>query len=246
MSLFKLLFGRNDSGSDEQHPSVSEVFSQLDNLRRKASIAEIGEFPPPVDTLSSWFGGQAVMQHDEAVPQYKGKPMFPILQIKISELPYVPKELNGTALLVVWLNQDEVPFDQPNGEGWLIREYTNLEKLRLVPDLTKPSNLKTLPIKWSISETEGPGWEEAWGLVDLHSVNASEEAADEFFTKYTSHHGTKVGGYPTQIQHELIGNASYVFQIGSEKKANWMWVDNGIAYFLKNESGDWEFECQFY
>ncbi|MCC5850838.1 MAG: DUF1963 domain-containing protein [Verrucomicrobia bacterium] len=226
--------------------SVQEVFAQLDKLLRKASIAEIGGFQPPDDPLSSWFGGHAVSLPDEAVPDFAGKLMFPLLQINCSELPYLPEQLSGTELLVVWLNQDEIPFDKSNDDGWLIREYKNLEGLRPVPDLTKPSHVKTLPIRWSLAETEGPGWEEAWGLVDLNSVNASEKACDEFFAKYSSHPGTKVGGYPTEIQHGISSNAAFVFQIGSEEKPNWMWVDNGIAYFLKTESGEWEFQCQFY
>ncbi len=163
MSPFKKIFGKQDCRSDEQHPSELEVFAQLDALRRKAAIAEIGGFRPPDDSLSSWFGGHAVMLPDEAVPEYNGKPMFPLLQINILELPYVPEQLSGTSLLVVLLNQDEIPFDQPNGEGWLIREYTNLEGLRFRPDPAKPSHLKKT-IRFSHKILDNPGRERLNGL----------------------------------------------------------------------------------
>lgn len=230
----------------KQHPSVEEVFAQLDGLKRQASIAGIGGFRPPENPCSSWFGGHAVALPDEPVPTFNGESMFPLLQVNCSELPYVPEELSSTALFVVWFNQTEIPFDKPHGEGWEIREYASLDRLCLIEDITKPDHVKTLPIQWSLSETESPGWEEAWGLVDLESVNDSEEASEEFFDKFVSHPGTKIGGYPTEIQHELNGSDSFIFQIGSEEKPNWMWADNGIGYFMKSESGEWEFQCQFY
>ena len=67
-------------GADKQHPSMPEVFAQLDALRRKAPIVEIGGFRPPDYSLSSWFGGHAVALPDEIVPESDGKPMFPQLK----------------------------------------------------------------------------------------------------------------------------------------------------------------------
>lgn len=246
MNIFRNFFRKPAKKSEGKHPSVSEVFSELESLRRQASIAQIGGFKPPEDFCSSWFGGHAVSLPDEGIPEHNGEPMFPLLQINTSELTYVPEQLQEVALLVVWLNANEIPFDEPHGNGWLIREYQNLDGLQTVEDLKVPEFLKSFPIKWSLSETEGPGWEDAWELVDLESVNESEEASEEFFDRFQNHSGTKVGGYPSDIQHGLGGDGDFVFQIGSEEKPNWMWADNGIGYFLKTENGDWEFQCQFY
>ncbi|ODC02920.1 hypothetical protein BFW38_04485 [Terasakiispira papahanaumokuakeensis] len=76
-------------------------------------------------------------------------------------------------------------------------------------------------------------------------INESDGEDAIFFEEYNRYPGTKFGGFPNCIQHghNLDG---FVFQIGSEEKPNWMWADNGIAYFNKDESGDWVFECQFY
>ncbi|MFG1488453.1 DUF1963 domain-containing protein [Oceanospirillum sp. HFRX-1_2] len=76
-------------------------------------------------------------------------------------------------------------------------------------------------------------------------INESDDADEKFFYEYHRYPGTKFAGFPTCIQlgHDLEG---FVFQIGSEEKANWMWADNGIAYFNKNKAGDWYFKCQFY
>jgi hypothetical protein len=60
-----------------------------------------------------------------------------------------------------------------------------------------------------------------------------------------NHSGTKVGGYPTEIQHS-VGLDDFVFQVGSEEKPRWMWADNGIGYFFRDAAGVWRFSCQFY
>ncbi len=48
--------------------------------------------------------------------------------------------------------------------------------------------------------------------------------------------GTKVGGFPCEVQHGA-GLEDFVFQIGSEHKAGWEWVDDGIAYYFKDTNG---------
>lgn len=246
INLFERLFRKAAGDTPEAKPTIEEAFARLDASRRKASIAQIGGFRPPDDPLSSWFGGHAVASSAEGVPESDGGPMFPLLQVNCSELPYVPAELVGTALFVVWLHMTEIPFDKPHGDGWLIREYPNLEDLRPLQGFAMPDYLRTFPIRWSLSEDEGPGWEDAWGVVDLDAVNASESASDEFHERYSNHPGTKIGGYPSEIQHGIGGDAPFVFQIGSEEKSNWMWADNGIGYFQRASSGEWRFQCQFF
>lgn len=253
MSIFSKLFGKSnnkelDSSSIEQpaSPAIIQVFEELDKHLRKASVSQIGGFKPPENPCASWFGGHAVKLSNETIPEYNGKKMFPLLQVNCSELPFVPKQLNEIALFVVWINQEELPFDKDHGDGWLIREYTSLDGLEQIEEINKPNHVKTFPIKWSLSETEAPGWEDAWELVDLSTVNDDDEASDLFFEKYQNSSSTKVGGYPSDIQHGVGRLDEFVFQIGSEEKANWNWVDSGIAYFIKTEENGWEFDCQFY
>ena len=101
----------------------------LDKLRntllRPASVAQAGGFRPPDDPFTSWFC-RGVGRPTESLPLWKGEPMFPLIQIRVSELPFVPGQLQNVALLVLFHNLHEHPFDLPNGQGWLIREYTDL------------------------------------------------------------------------------------------------------------------------
>jgi hypothetical protein len=225
--------------------AMDETYKKIDAALRKASIAQIGGFRPPEDRITSWFGGPGVGLEGEVLPQYNGKNMFCLMQIKVNELPYTPPELEGVAFLVVFLNREEYPFHKPHGDGWLIRSYKSLDGLRLLPETKEQKVVKEFPIQWSLVEDDAPGWENAWDIVDMSPINDTEDGSDRFYNEYNRYPETKVGGFPYEIQHgaELEG---YVFQIGSEEKANWMWADNGVAYFNINKSGEWTFDCQFY
>lgn len=225
-------------------PEAVAVLDRLREMRRPASIAEIGGFRPPEDPCISWFG-RAVSRQGEGFPVWNGEAMLPLLQIRVSELPWVPDALRDVALLVLFHNVRKHPFDAPHGEGWAIREYASLEDLvpldqdRLLP------GIKSFPIRWSRIEDDAPGWEDAWSLVDLGPVNDCVPAADAFFETFSRHAGTKVGGYPCEIQHG-VGLDNFVFQVGSEEKSNWIWADNGIGYFFRDPDGRWSWSCQFY
>ena len=179
----------------------------------------------------------------ESLPIYNGRQMFPLLQVKIEELPFVPARLEDTKFLTVFFNRDELPFDNPHGEGWEIREYTSLDGLVELPDSTEAPMVKDFPIQWSLIDDDAPDWENAWEMVDLTPINDADD--ERFFDEYNRYSCTKFGGFPCCIQHghELDG---FIFQIGSEEKPGWMWADNGIAYFNKDDEGTWKWNTQFY
>lgn len=218
------------------------VLEELRSQLRPASVAQVGGFRPGADPLTSWFL-KGVCLPGEGLPVWKGQPMFPLLQIRTDELPVIPEQLKGIALLVLFHNREHHPFDQPHGEGWLIREYATLEGLELLPDLETP--YRPFPVRWVSVNDDAPGWEDAWDIIDLSEVNDDTQASDSFFDDFNRYGGTKVGGYPMEIQHG-VGIEDFVFQVGSEEKVNWMWADNGIGYFHRSAEGIWQFSCQFY
>ena len=223
-------------------PESALVLEELRSQLRPASVAQVGGFRPGADPLTSWFL-KGVHLPGEGLPVWKGQPMFPLLQIRTDELPVIPEQLKGIALLVLFHNREHHPFDQPHGEGWLIREYATLEGLELSPDLETP--YRPFPVRWVSVNDDAPGWEDAWDIIDLSEVNDDTQASDSFFDDFNRYGGTKVGGYPMEIQHG-VGIEDFVFQVGSEEKVNWMWADNGIGYFHRSAEGIWQFSCQFY
>ncbi len=224
-------------------PEARRKLNEVANLARPAAIAEVGGFRPPEDPCSSWFG-RAVSLPGEGYPTWDGEQMAPLLQIRVSELPFVPEQLKSTALLALFINTRLFPFEEPHGEGWLIREYESVDELMALPTPRRGWHVRPFPIRWSQVDDDHPGWEDCWSLVDLEEVSQDKEASDEFFDRFATYPSTKVWGYPSEIQHG-IGLDGYVFQVGSEEKANWMWVDHGIGYFFKRGS-NWEWSCQFY
>jgi uncharacterized protein YwqG len=225
---------------------IANTFQLLDNLMRKTSVAQIGGFRPSDSPTASWFGGTGVGLPGETLPVHQDKVMFPLLQVNVTELPYVPSQLEKIGLFIVFLNRVEIPFDKPHGEGWLIREYTSIEQLVPLPLTSEPEHVRPFPIKWELSERDAPSWEIAGSLVDMSAVHESDDASNLFFERYKGISGTKMGGYPYEIQHGDFGDSEFVFQIGSEEKPQWMWGDDGIGYFLRDKQGHWEFQCQFY
>ena len=228
---------------DEIMKSIEETYLELEKHLREASVAEIGGFRPPEDKLTSWFGGPGFGLDGETLPTYNGGDMFCLLQVKVSELPVIPPELEGTEFLIVFTNREEFPFDKKHGDGWEIREYSSLEELKMFPKSSEKEVVKDFPIRWKKVMDDSPDWENSWDLVDMTPINEADD--ERFFYEYNRYSGTKFGGFPNCIQHghDLEG---FVFQIGSEEKPNWMWADNGIAYFNKTDAGEWAFNCQFY
>ena len=226
--------------------TIANTFQLLDNLLRKTSVAQIGGFRPPDFPTASWFGGVGVGLPGETLPDYLGMTMFPLLQVNVTELPYIPSQLEKTKLFIVFLNRVEIPFDKPHGEGWLIREYPSLEQLVPLPQGSESVHIPPFPIIWKLSKKDAPGWEMAGSLVDMSAIHESDNASNLFFERYEGIAGTKMGGYPYEIQNSDFSDSEFVFQIGSEEKPQWMWIDDGIGYFLKDKQGQWEFQCQFY
>jgi hypothetical protein len=221
---------------------ASQTLDQLKAKLRPASVAEIGGFRPPDDPVTSWFL-KGVSRPGEGLPQWNGKPMFPLLQVRIDELPFVPPQLEHVSLLVLFHSLESYPFDKPHGEGWLIREYAGIDGLVPLPAVETP--YRSFPIRWAKVTDDAPGWEDAWELLDMSAVNADKAASHSFFYDFNRYSVTKFGGYPADIQHG-VGVDDFVFQIGSEEKVNWMWADNGIGYFHRSPDGEWRFSCQFY
>lgn len=223
-------------------PLAAQALKELQSKLRPAAVAQVGGFRPPDDPVTSWFC-RAVGLPDEPLPEWKGEPMFPLLQVRVRDLPVVPQQLEGIELLVLYQNRREHPFERPHGEGWLIREYASLNGL--APVQADTGQFRSFPVAWSRVENDAPGWEDAWDVVDLNPVNEDEEASAVFFDSFSRYGGTKFGGYPSAIQHG-VGLKNYVFQVASEEKVGWMWADNGRGYFFRSPSGVWSWSCQFY
>lgn len=224
---------------DEQQ-CIASTLDQVAQHLKPASIAHLGQRPTPTPACSSHFGGNFFALPGEQWPESHGHPMTPLIQIVTSALTVVPPQLNGIALLNVFVDAEHLPWDMEEcGDKWCIRTYPTLT--RLVP-LTAPSTSFTVhpqPIAWSHKEKDAMVWEQADELVDMQAFNTLPDSMERFSERFTPDPATKVGGWPAFIQSPYGNMEHYVFQVGTEIEANWTWGDDGNGYFFRDENGTW-------
>src|SRR5438093_5446223 len=125
-------------------------------LVRKASRATLGGFRPPESPLASWFGKVLVAGEGEEWPRSVGKPMMPLCQLNLTECPFVPEALSDIALIALFIDPDDLPLDTPNGDGWMLRAYPNLDGLSPVQQPQYDWQIKPFPIRWELLEEDYP------------------------------------------------------------------------------------------
>jgi uncharacterized protein YwqG len=230
---------------------LTQIYQEIDKALRTASCATL----KPIKSIKemsdpcSLFGGITHGSGDEDWPFADGKPMLPLFQLDIKELPHIPKQLKPYDFLTVFISHSPVTsFLSNNGEGWLIRTYS--DKSSLIPITPPPqleSKIKPCLITWSRSKKDAPDWEDAWEITDVSPINNTTDGIDLYYERYENFDGTKIGGWPSLIQTELsYPSKAFVFQIASEPEADWMWGDAGIGYFGLSEKGHWMLEWQCY
>jgi len=217
----------------------------LIKLLRPSSLAKIGGFAPKADSITSWFGGPFIGLPGEELPRYQNTFMFPLLQIRVDELPYIPTILQDAAFLIVFINGNKIPFSEPHGNGWFIREYKKIDNLQVMETSLKNNIVKSFQITWGLAVNDTPGYEDLLNIVNQSKINISTDQIEDFLSLNPGYSNTKVGGYPFVIQNE-IADSNFLLQIDSEEKANWQWGDGGIGYFFKNASNEYSFKCQVY
>lgn len=219
-------------------------------IKRSAIKFQIGGFRPDTSLTASWFGKVLVGKSGEDWPTSKGKPMIPICQINLEEIPERPVNLSDIAFLTLFVDSEELPDDEPNGQNWLIRTYHHIDELVALemPSINYP--IKPFPLK-AEKVDDYPCWEDC----PMDIPKAFEE---DYYNLFPNQEGIKLGGWPTLIQSQIYwapynrhpAEPEYVLQIDSVEKANWYWGDSGIAYIgrgTKPETrNEWTFSWQCY
>jgi len=219
-----------------------QLFATLDNHLRSAAVAQIGGFRPDMEAVHSWFGGSFAMLPGESWPHHEGKPMIPVLQIRVDELPVVPRQLGAVALLALFVTQSRLPIDLPsaNGEGWVVRTYASLQDLEPVKAPPAAQALRPFQVRWALNENEGPDWLEILQLIADPDIGLNDSFFEACKHRYRKYPFTKVGGWPATTQEAMhtIGDP-FVFQVASEEKPRWMVGDNGNMYFFADDESQW-------
>jgi hypothetical protein len=219
-----------------------DLFEQVDKHLRSAAIAEIGGFRPDREGIHSWFGGNFHMLPGELWPKHNSRDMAPVIQIRVDEMPVVPHQMSGFALITLFVAPDSLPIDIPseNGDGWLIRTYPTLDKLEPRFPNEPFSTPRPFQIKWHLQENDGPDWYDIVDLIDISGIGLRDEFREACRERYQKYHFTKVGGWASTIQGpEHRVDDPFVLQVASEEKPNWGIGDSGSMYFFLHDSDRW-------
>ena len=174
--------------------------------------------------------------------------MSPLVQLNLTEASHIPKRLKEYEMITVFIDYEFPPINLDEEKAIEIRLYKSIKEL--VPLVNRPNFdfcIRPFPLKWQPVSKEGPDYFTAKDMADMSDFEIFEDSVEIFEKRYPCSEKTKLGGYPALIQGELnFGNENYLFQIGSEENASWMWGDCGIAYFGLDVNGRLLFEWQCY
>lgn len=223
-------------------------------LRRQAIGFEIGGFKPSADPFESWFGRVNVCAPGETWPDHDGEPMLALCQVNLTALPFRPPRLDDVDFITVFIGADDLPGDDPNGEGWRLRAYGQIDGLVPIDRPKYRSDVTAFPMRPSVIAEDYPCWED----VPSDIADELEAIGDEYADLFENVGGFKLGGWPTLIQSEIYwapfnkhpASPEYVFQIDTTEKGNWMWGDNGVGYFGRGaaagKTDEWAITWQCY
>ena len=216
-----------------------------------------GGFRPKNTIEESWIGRVFAYNEDEEIPKDKnGDLMFPLAQFYLPNLPYVHPRISNIKLITVFISADLPDCFEPMGENWVIREYENLDTIKIKKLENPNSFLKAFPLQAELDENDFPLWD-GGGLSmedEAEVLRLENEGIIEDYFDITEHiYDHKIGGYPSFCQ-SGIGNSDgfgegfeFVFQISSDEKANFNVIDNGSLMFAKNsDTNQWSVYYDFY
>jgi hypothetical protein len=176
----------------------------------------------------------------EGWPMFEDQPMAGVAQLNLTESPYVPSQLEGIALISLWLavSSDQLyfPDERPNGDGWQLRAYSSLDELvpteGRVLDWVRPRQLE-----WE-SIDDYPDWDDLSTFLDDQQRSERSNLPQIGDALGWAASGTKLGGWPRLIQGDVLwapGNQhpaspEYCLQVDNEEKVNLGLWDRGVIH----------------
>lgn len=230
------------------------MINMVDKFRqefaRKAIILEIGGFRPTNDPAASWFGKINLAAPGESWPHQDGKPMLPLAQINLTELPFRPHRLEDIDFITIFIGPENLPeLEDQNGKNWVLRAYKNIQNLVPLEQPVISSHIKAFQMRPNVIEKDYPCHDD----VPLEYI---DHLSDAYYEQFENFSGFKLGGWPTLLQSEITWapfdrhpiKPEYVFQIDTTEKGNWMWGDNGVGHYGRGTAAehkdDWAIEWQ--
>ena len=222
-------------------------------ISKKATIFQTGGFKPTNSTSESWIGKIYLFKENEEIPiDNVGRQMIPLAQINVENIHEKPKSISDTKLITIFISQDYPLELAKNGENWLLREYTDNDKLVVKTIQISNNTIKPFPLKPKPIDKDYPVWDGGGLTSDMEDkiIELEKSGEIENYCDIThNEYGHKIGGYPSYCQSGINFGIDFEFtlQIASDAKANLNIVDNGTIFLAKNaKTQEWKYYCDFY
>jgi hypothetical protein len=224
---------------------------------RPASVAQIGGFRPSDDPLASWAGRVCLALPGETWPTSAGEPMLAVVQLNLTEAPYVPAVLSDVALITLFVGPREMPVNEPNGTNWELRAYGSLDGLGKLEEPVPaqaadskaakgaPTRYMALPIRWKQVDDHPAREDIPAELLDEYDELDDSDGAP------SPHSGLKIGGWPLCVQSEVgwnrVDGVEFALQVDSENRFGFTVGYGGVFYIgrRRNDGHDsWHADWQ--
>lgn len=216
---------------------IMQIEEIKNKLRKKAVVFQTGGARPENTIKQSWIGKVNLGYAEEVSPlDINQQPMFPLMQLYLVDLPFIPQALQNTKVLTVFISSDFL--DNPEG-NFCIREYLNLEDLVQKDFGGSYEGVKSFPLFPQLLENDYPAWDSDipsdLANIILHMEEKGIDYYEDIQEKKEVMH--KIGGYANYCQgdNEFEAGYEFVLQIASDYKAG-LCIMNGNIYFAKNSA----------
>ncbi|OJJ14843.1 hypothetical protein BKI52_40510 [marine bacterium AO1-C] len=113
--------------------AIQKMHEYVKEAGKPCSVAQFQTVDQDTHCKTSRFlGNQVVLLPQENFPENNGQIMTPILQVNLTDVPYLPEILRGKAWLSVFMDLEAMLLgSHPNGENWILKTYDSLDELEV-------------------------------------------------------------------------------------------------------------------
>lgn len=179
----------------------------------------------------SLLGKVNICKHDEEWPVHNGISLLPLIQINVSELPFIPDSFKHLKYLAIFIvNEEAIDYYGNNDTNLLVRTYID-EDINYLPT---PAEISINPRIISYeTQLDFPTYEDLAGGIKENLKSYKDPFGEE--TTYESIVNDKLLGWPFWCQSselESFKDAEFILQI-SDHDDEWLVGDCSTLYVFR-------------